>query len=313
MKALVLSGGGSKGAYVGGMLEYMKMGMGKDYDLYLGSSTGSLLQTLVSINDFDSLKKGYTTINLDDIYKVSPLKKNGKFNFWSFLKMALIKKQPTFGDSNNLKNLIYKLYPKEKYIESLDKGKNIITCVTNLSNAKSEYYSTSELGKNGYHDFVDWTWISANAVPFMSLVERNGDYYADGGFMEHVPIRKAIEMGATEIDVITTKTKEYSANPEVDFKNNPLKLIERLFDIFLRENADRDIEVAKKIAKENDVVVNIYYLPERLTENPLFFNESQMSSWWEEGYHYIKNLNEKKQLKKACKTIVMKTKKRSRK
>lgn len=55
MKALVLSGGGSKGAFVGGMLEYLSNY--KDWDLFAGTSTGSLLQLLVSIKDFDSLKK----------------------------------------------------------------------------------------------------------------------------------------------------------------------------------------------------------------------------------------------------------------
>jgi len=43
MKALVISGGGSKGAYAGGVAEYLIKKEGRDYDLYLGTSTGSLL------------------------------------------------------------------------------------------------------------------------------------------------------------------------------------------------------------------------------------------------------------------------------
>jgi len=312
MKALVLSGGGSKGAYVGGMLEYMKMEMGKEYELYLGTSTGSLLQTLASVNDFESLKEGYTTMGLDDIYKISPLKKNGKFNLWSIFRMIVFRKEPTFGDSSNLKDLIYRFFPQEKYNQSLAEGKNIVTCVTNLSRARSEYYSSVALGEEGYDKFVDWTWISGNAVPFTSLVRRGveDDYYADGGFMEHVPIRKAIEMGATEIDVISTKTENYSGDVDVDFGNNPLELIERMFDVFLRENADRDIEAAKNIAKENDVTVNIYFLPKSLTDNTMFFDEKQMRGWWDEGYNYIKKLDEQKDLKKACKVIKMRAKKK---
>jgi predicted patatin/cPLA2 family phospholipase len=318
MKSLVLSGGGSKGAFTGGMLEYMKMVMGKEYDLYVATSTGTLLQTLVSINDFESLKEGYTTMNLNDIYEVSPFKQGkngdaaGALNVWSAIRMIFLRGEPTFGDSSKLKDLIYRFFSKEKYLKSINDGKNLVVCVTNISRVREEYYSSQALGPDGYDKFCDWTWISSNAVPFTSIVRRGveQDYYGDGGFMEHVPIKKAIEMGATEIDVITTKTERYEGDVEVDFGNNPLKLIERLFDITMRETADRDIEAAKDMAKEKDVTVNIYYAPRRLTDNTMYFDEKQMLGWWEEGYNYMKGLDEKKQVKKACKTIRMRAKKK---
>ena len=43
MKALVISGGGSKGAFAGGVAQYLIKDLGYNYDLYLGTSTGSLL------------------------------------------------------------------------------------------------------------------------------------------------------------------------------------------------------------------------------------------------------------------------------
>jgi predicted patatin/cPLA2 family phospholipase len=43
MRALVISGGGSKGAFAGGVAEHLIRVQGRKYDLYLGSSTGSLL------------------------------------------------------------------------------------------------------------------------------------------------------------------------------------------------------------------------------------------------------------------------------
>jgi predicted patatin/cPLA2 family phospholipase len=318
MKALVLSGGGAKGAFTGGMLEYMKKEMGKEYDLYVATSTGTLLQTLTSINEFDALKEAYTTMNLDDIYKISPFKQGkstdsvGSLNIWSLIKMIFFKKEPTFGDSSNLKKLIHKYFTKEKYLKSLDEGKNLVVCVTNISRAREEYYSSQDLGSKGYNDFCDWTWISSNAVPFTSIVRRgrDNDYYADGGFMEHVPIKKAIELGATEIDVISTKTERYSGDPEVDFGNNPLKLLERLFDITMKETSDRDIEAAKNMAKENAVTVKVYNFPRKLTDNSMYFDESQMLGWWEEGYHYAKSLDKDNEFDKVCKTIKMRPKKK---
>ena len=43
MRALVISGGGSKGAFAGGVAQFLMEQRGYDYDLLLGTSTGSLL------------------------------------------------------------------------------------------------------------------------------------------------------------------------------------------------------------------------------------------------------------------------------
>ena len=41
--ALVISGGGSKGAFAGGIAQYLIEETKQHYDLFLGTSTGSLL------------------------------------------------------------------------------------------------------------------------------------------------------------------------------------------------------------------------------------------------------------------------------
>ena len=50
MKALVILGGGSKGAFAGGVAEHLIREQGKKYDLYLGSSTRSLLVSHLALN-----------------------------------------------------------------------------------------------------------------------------------------------------------------------------------------------------------------------------------------------------------------------
>ena len=42
-KALVISGGGSKGAFGGGVAQYLMKNEQKDYDIFIGTSTGSLM------------------------------------------------------------------------------------------------------------------------------------------------------------------------------------------------------------------------------------------------------------------------------
>jgi len=57
MKALVISGGGSKGAYAGGVAEYLIKEQGRNYDLFLGTSTGSLLIPHLAAGKIDKIHK----------------------------------------------------------------------------------------------------------------------------------------------------------------------------------------------------------------------------------------------------------------
>ena len=49
MKALVISGGGSKGAFAGGVAQHLIQEEKKNYDLFIGTSTGGLMITHLSL------------------------------------------------------------------------------------------------------------------------------------------------------------------------------------------------------------------------------------------------------------------------
>ena len=50
MRELVISGGGSKGAFAGGVAEYLIYEKRFNYNLFLGTSIGSLLLTHRALN-----------------------------------------------------------------------------------------------------------------------------------------------------------------------------------------------------------------------------------------------------------------------
>ena len=68
MKAIVISGGGSMGAFAGGVVDYLITQENKDYELYVSSSTGTLVQLIASTGNIKKLKSGYTTVNNKDIW-----------------------------------------------------------------------------------------------------------------------------------------------------------------------------------------------------------------------------------------------------
>ncbi|HAI41072.1 MAG TPA: patatin, partial [Maribacter sp.] len=53
MKALVISGGGSKGAFAGGVAQYLIQEEGRKYDIFVGTSTGSLLISHLALGKLD--------------------------------------------------------------------------------------------------------------------------------------------------------------------------------------------------------------------------------------------------------------------
>ena len=60
-KALVISGGGSKGAFAGGLAQYLIEEEQRVYDLFLGTSTGSLLVSHLASLKIDEIKRALPT------------------------------------------------------------------------------------------------------------------------------------------------------------------------------------------------------------------------------------------------------------
>ena len=289
MKALVISGGGSKGAYAGGVAEYLIKEEGRDYDLYLGTSTGSLLIPHLAAGKIDKIHKVFTNVNQRNIFSVNPfvVRKKGNREFvsidflnslWQFIIM-----KRTFGESKALRRYLKKHFTYEEY-QSLKQTKDdVIVTVSNLSKNSVEYKSIKDFS---YDEFCDWIWISCNYIPFMSLVKKNGFEYADGAFGCVVPIREAILRGATEIDAIILESESMQYNKVLG--KNPFSLMLNLFGHLLDQVERSDILIGKLAAKNKDVKLNLYYTPSKLTENSLVFNKKLMTSWWQQGYYYAK-------------------------
>ena len=283
MKALVISGGGSKGAFAGGLAEYLVSVCKLDYKIFIGSSTGSLLVPLLSIGAISKLKKVFTSVTQEDIFNNCPflLKKvNGiyktRINHRGILKMFLNGKK-TFGESENLRKLIFETITKSDF-EKIRKKEVIIT-VSNLNTMGVEYKHAKDCT---YFDFCEWIWASACLVPFMSLVRKNGFEYADGGMGNIVPIYQAIQKGATDIDIIVLKNTEI---PQRKLPvRNALDLTSRVFSFMLNQIVIDDLIIGRLEGQNKKIKLNFYYPEKELTTNSLIFDPRQMSEWWENGY-----------------------------
>lgn len=289
MRALIISGGGSKGAFAGGVAQYLIEDLHKDYDLYLGTSTGSLLVSHLALQEVEKIKEAYTSVNQNSIFSNCPFVIKKRFgedtiaiHHFNVIRNFL-RGSKTFGESKNLKKLIKNFFTIEEF-EKLKAGpKEIIVTVSNLSLNTVEYKSINEFE---YDDFCDWIWISCNYIPFMSLVRKNGCEYADGGFAAMVPIEEAIKRGATHVDAIIlhTETPLYNRMPA----RSPFTALTNLFNFMMDRIEYQNIKIGKYEARFKDATINFYYTPTLLTTNSLVFNKEKMKEWWQVGYNYAK-------------------------
>jgi predicted patatin/cPLA2 family phospholipase len=287
MRALVISGGGSKGAFAGGVAQYLMEREGRKYDMFLGTSTGSLLVPHLAIGEIGKLYDIFTNVSQQDIFSISPFvqRKKGDREFvsidfvnslWQF-----IKRKRTFGESKALRRKIRKDFSLEEYDKIRLENKDVVVTVSNLSMNRIEYKSIKDCT---YEEFCNWIWISCNYIPFMSLAKVNGYEYADGGFGCVIPIREAIMRGATEIDAVVLESE--SINKQKILGKNPFSLMISLFGHLMDQVERHDIAIGKLAAKHRNVKLNLYYTPVKLTENSLIFSKRLMEEWWLQGYDH---------------------------
>ncbi len=284
MRALVISGGGCKGAFAGGVAEHLIKTEARDYNLFVGSSTGALLVPLLAAGDVDHARAVYTNVTQSDIFSTHPFiisRKNGvvrvRMNHLGIVSMFLRGKK-TFGESYALRDLIGRTFTRQHYQSILDSGKKVAVAVSNFTCHVVEH---KYLNDYSYEEYVEWLWISANFVPFMSLVVKDDQEYADGGFGNFIPIQEAIDAGADEVDVIVLTPRHKKVRKLQN--RNAFTLLLSALDFMLAQMARDEKYIGLLESINHDIKVRYFHTPRILTENSLYFDPAEMKLWWEEG------------------------------
>jgi len=292
MKALVISGGGAKGAWAGGLIEYLSKEKGMQWDILVGSSTGSLLVPMIAVEGWDELKKAYTTSGQYDIFSTCPFTVHKtadgfktSFNHWRII-LQFLQGRKTLGESNSLKKLIARTFTEERWEQLQASDRQVIITVSNLTHNVIEYKYARDCN---YDEFCEWIWISCNLVPFMSLSRINGSEYADAGFGNPIPIQEAINLGASEIDVIVLQPRhQLTTQPSA---SNSFRLMLKTINFMQHQLAMDDIAMGLSEARFSGSKIRLIHTPEELTDNSFIFDPEQMSLWWEMGYAHARKIH----------------------
>lgn len=286
-KGLVISGGGARGAWGVGVSKALSVNQNNDYRCLVGTSTGSLMGSLVLTKEFDKLEEAYTSVTQKSIFNVNPFTKKGGINAL-VAGWRILRKKDTLGESKPLRdNLIPKFLTQATFDKINQEGKEFVATVTSLTNNEVAYKSTKEVG---YNDMLDWIWASANQPVYMSSLCKDGEVWADGGVKDYLPIAQAINLGAKHIDIIVHNTEELLSKGWQQ-NGGPLKLLLRVISVLTVDVAEDNISESKlRVDIDEDITLSFYYMSQDLvnqTKNPLVFNKGVMKNILETGYSSV--------------------------
>ncbi|MCH4013214.1 MAG: patatin-like phospholipase family protein [Solobacterium sp.] len=197
-KALVLAGGGTRGAYQAGAIRAcMEMGR-DDWDLVTGVSVGALNAALVVQGDIDGMIDMYDHLSMSQIINgANPL----DFNLNTLMKdkemqqtfLAYIKDRGL--DISPFIQYVHEKYNPEKFFASrMDFG--LITATR--KGHEGVYVNKAMMKEHG----EDWLIASASAYPAFPVKVIDGVEYIDGGYFDNCPIDYALRMGAEDVLVL---------------------------------------------------------------------------------------------------------------
>ncbi len=174
---LILSGGGSNGVIQVGYCKYFHE-RGIEFSVITGTSTGALQGAMYAQEKYPDLENIWMSIKgKADIYK-----HHFPFSYiQGVFKKSLYSAKP-------LRQLIEKNVNEHLLIAA---KQMFVSCSTNLSTMKQYYVASSEGNREIIKKFI----YASSAFPMaFEPVAYNGSEFWDGGIVEPIPVKKAVQM-----------------------------------------------------------------------------------------------------------------------
>ena len=219
MRAIVLSGGGSKGAYQIGVWKALRK-LHIKYDIVTGTSVGALNAALMTQNKYFKALLFWRNLTFENVIDEEIEKTITKKELYKkYLDGAI---NGGLKISNLEKTIDKAINVKKIYLSKIDMG---------LVTVKAKGLKPVLLRKKDIpiNKFKDYLVASASCYPAFSMKKIDNNNYIDGGMYDNMPINLAIDMGATE--VIAVDLEEIGIKRKVKNKDIPITYISPNNDI----------------------------------------------------------------------------------
>ena len=269
---LVVEGGGMRGVYTAGVLDYF-MEKNLYFDDCYGVSAGAChISSYVSKQIGRSMKVTLDYINDKRYCSINSLIKTGDM----------------FGVE-----MLYDIIPNKLELydyETFNKFKgNFYSVVTNCKTGKAEYIKIKDMKK----DII--AVRASSSLPLLSrIVEINGKEYLDGGITDSIPIKKSIKDGHKKNVVILTRDKTYRKSKpkflsffKLKYKKYPnlVKAIENRYKMY-----NETLDFIEEEKAKNKVFIIQPKLPVKISR--IEKDKDKLKALYDQGYEDAKELYE---------------------
>ena len=190
---LVLSGGGSKGAYEIGVYKALRR-MHVKIDIVTGTSIGAINGILITQKDLRGAIKYWKKLNFSTMYREEdfpPMKDPALSKVYAQYVKTFVNEGGM--DVSKMKVMFDKYFkPFRFFYSNIDYG--LVTF--NLSKKKPVIKRKKDLNPRNTKDYA---LASASCYPAFKPYIIDNELYIDGGYYDNIPINLAIEMGATKV------------------------------------------------------------------------------------------------------------------
>lgn len=248
-KALVISGGGSKGAFAVGAIEYMIKTLGLQFDIVAGTSTGALIAPLVITGDIDELVYLYSHVETEQIVKPRVLGMN-----------LFIAPPNSFLETGPVRKLLEEHITDQRAQEIINSDKYMFLTTVNLQTGEIVYFYTgpalvsiqqphAKLERITSRSMLIDAALASASMPvftppvFIQLGAGAPEQFVDGGVREIAPLNIAIDRGATELFAILLSLRNPVPNPQLF--TNIIDILAHTVDLFERDVLLHDVRTAQ--------------------------------------------------------------------
>ncbi len=238
-RALVLSGGGARGAYQAGVFRCLEEMKWKP-EIICGTSVGAI--------NACAMGSGLNSQELINLWLDLDEKKVMKYSFKNTIRELFRRAYAPLADTSPLHHLIRdKLnFPKLNASEV-----KVVISAVNILNAELRFFENPNLKIEHI--------LASSAIPlFFPWQMIEGAPYWDGGVMANTPILPAITRGGDEILVILLSP--VGADVKMLAPTNKAEALERLYELYLLgsyKNIEQGIEFQKELSRPKSPIEHL--------------------------------------------------------
>lgn len=250
-KALILSGGGAKGAFSIGALKVLKESRGElDFDIISGTSTGSLIAALLAAGRLDLLEEIYLNVDNSDIVNPQNIITNIRNNI------------PYLISDTPLRTVIHARITEAVASEILASDITLLLTAVSLQTGKITVFSNHEIiptAQSRYNfrqltnreQLLNALSASSNQFAFLPPIPMNigngiAEQLIDGGVRDTVPTKAVFEIEPDPDEIVVLSNNPSELVVHTGNYTNPIDILMRGISIFIQDVRDNDLLVLEE-------------------------------------------------------------------